>query len=87
MSYKTIHVDRKERFSIGIDQETGGYYVSIPVANRMVDYSEHYAIDKALAEGFPENFATVLELVKKCRNRENDEALLEPPGSDRGIAS
>jgi len=51
----------------------------------MADYEEYYAIDRVMAEGFPENFAAVLELVKKCRNRENDEALLEPPGSDRGI--
>ena len=85
--FRDIHIEKEHRFSIGIDQETGKYYLSIPVANQMVDYEEYYFIDKQLVESFPSNLEEILVLVSKCRNRENDTALIHKPGRDRGVAS
>lgn len=38
------HLFREERFSLGRDGTTGDYFLSIPVANRMVDYEEFYRL-------------------------------------------
>ena len=33
--------------TLGIEEESGRYYISILVSNRRIDYDEYYEIDKA----------------------------------------
>ena len=87
MRFRDLHVDTTNRFSLGIDHKTGSHYVSIPVANRLVDYEEYYTIEQSLVDGFPETFDAVMEIVKQCRDQKLDHQLIIEPGTDRGVAS
>ncbi|WP_347906120.1 hypothetical protein [Pseudomonas purpurea] len=87
MKFNDVFVDRVERFSLGIEQESGRFYLSIPVSNRLVDYEEYYQIDQACFDAYRANPALALAFLQGCRNRERDELLMLKPGRDRGVAS
>ena len=87
MRFKDIHLMKGYRFSIGEDMQEGSYFLSIPVANRMADYEEYYRIPQMLVDGFPGTLETLRAIADKSRRRENDENLIVPPGTDRGVAS
>lgn len=80
-----MFVNRELRFSLGIEQDSGRYYLSIPVSNRLVDYEEYYEIDQAAFERYRIDPAAADGFLSRCRNREADGQLLLPPGSDRGV--
>jgi len=77
-------VSREQRFSIGVETRTGRYYVSIPVANRMLDYEEYYEIDTRMFERFLADSGEALNFVERYRWREEDARLFYAPGRDRG---
>jgi len=85
--FKDIYINKDERFSIGFDEGSNRYYISIPVSNRMVDYEEYYVLPKDTALSYDNNIEDILCIVKKCRDRKNDEHLFFKPGKDRGIPS
>jgi hypothetical protein len=80
-------IDKIRRFSIGREEESGRYYLAIPVSNRMVDYEERYEIGAELHDGYPANAVLVEEFADRCRRRLNDDLLFAKPGSDRGVAT
>ncbi|GLQ87154.1 hypothetical protein [Dyella flagellata] len=84
MNFIDKHVFREERFSVGIEETTGKYYVSFPVANSYVEYEEYYEIDRDQYEACPANLDVLKEIVKKSRARQNDERLIVKPGRLRG---
>lgn len=84
MKFKDVLVDREERFSIGVEEESGHFYLSIPVSNGMVDYEEYYEIDEAAFETYRIDMKAAMNLVLRCRNREADDLLMIQPGKDRG---
>ncbi|WP_062120473.1 hypothetical protein [Collimonas pratensis] len=86
MKFKDILVRKEERFSIGIEEQTGKYYLSIPVANNFVDYEEYYEINKDEFDAFSASVLTATEFVQQCRSREQDDRLIMKPGKDRGVA-
>jgi hypothetical protein len=86
MKFKDVVVNRDERFSVGVEQDSGKHYVSIPVSNGLVDYEEYYEIDQPTFEGYVADPSSALEFVKRCRNREMDDRLIVKPGSKRGTA-
>ncbi|WP_044559371.1 hypothetical protein [Azospirillum sp. B4] len=86
MKFKDIAVNRQERYSIGVEQETGRFFLSIPVSNRLVDYEEYYEISQSEFDAFRHNLSTALPLVQRCRHRQADDRLMVTPGSDRGVA-
>lgn len=86
MKLNDVWVNREERFSIGIEETTGRFYVSFPVRNAMIDYEEYYVIDQARFDLFQKDSDTALAFVMKCRRREMDECLMIQPGSKRGWA-
>lgn len=67
-----------------MDTQTQRHYLSIPVANQMVDYEEYYLITPeqfqqySIAPELGAMFAT------ECRARLCDNLIILPPGSDRG---
>lgn len=81
-----MHVFREDRFSIGHDSQTGEYFLSIPVANRMVDYEEYYRITPEQNERFADDVDAARAFADACRARQKDDALILQPGSDRGTA-
>ena len=85
MRFRDTHVNSSERFSVGQELDSGRFYLSIPVSNRLADYEEHYEISRECHDRYVRNLAELSEFAKKCRNRECDHLLFIKPGSDRGI--
>jgi len=86
MRFRDILVRKEERYSIGVEELTGRYYLSIPVANNLVDYEEYYEINKEEFDAFNVSVVAVAEFVQQCRNRKQDNRLMMKPGKDRGVA-
>lgn len=59
-------------------------YLSIPVANRMVTYDEHYALTRAQVDLFAVDRNAAAAFAQECRRRQHDDRLILPPGCDRG---
>jgi hypothetical protein len=76
-----------ERFTLGKDEESGRYYVSIPVSNGLVEYSEYYAISDSEFEHLNSAANEIRGLVERSRAQQNDENLIVKPGSNRGSAN
>jgi hypothetical protein len=87
MKFNDTFVNKDERFTIGIEEVTGKYYVSIPVSNRLVDYDEYYEISIESYELFLRDSSAALNFVERCRARQEDESLMFKPGADRGVAT
>lgn len=85
MKFKDEFVSREMRFSLGVEEESGRFYLSIPVANRLVDYEEYYEIDRTAFERYRTDPRSAEGFLERCRNREADELLILKPGSDRGV--
>ncbi len=87
MKFTDVAVNRAERYSIGVEEDSGRCYLSIMVSNSMVDYEEYYEIDRASFERYRRDLASALEFVSQCRQRQADDRLMIPPGSNRGSAT
>jgi hypothetical protein len=85
MKFQDTSVDKENRFSIGTEKESGRYYLSIPVANRLVDYEEYYLITQEQHDQYPTNINDLTNFAESCRKRLNDHLILQQPGADRGI--
>jgi hypothetical protein len=44
MQFDDIFIFKSERFAVGQEQDSGKYYLSIPVSNGLVEYEEYYEI-------------------------------------------
>jgi len=86
-NFSDIHINKENRFSLGVETYSGKYFLSIPLSNKMVDYEEYYEIDKILVENYPDSINEIIKLLKRCRSRQYDDFLFYKPGSDRGIPS
>jgi hypothetical protein len=84
MNFKDVAVNREQRYSIGIEQSSGKYYVSIPASNGLVEYEEYYEIDQAMFDKFRADPGSALPFVERARNRLEDPRLLYQPSTKRG---
>lgn len=85
MKFRDLYFSREDRFSVGIEEESGTYYVSIPVSNQLVDYEEYYRIDKSLFEKYRNDLKNLKYIADEARNHLRDNDLLIKPGQDRGV--
>jgi hypothetical protein len=85
MKFSDSTSDQLARFSLGRELESGRFYLSIPVSNRLVDYEEHYEISQAMHDSYPKNRKELVAFAEACRRHEKDSLLLVKPGADRGI--
>lgn len=85
MKFEDLHIFREARFSIGQERDSGKHYLSIPVANRLVDYEEYYELTRAEFDLFTKDFRTASEFADQCRKHKKDDRLFMKPGSDRGV--
>ncbi len=74
------------RLSLGIDSETGGHYLAIPVTNQKLDYEEYYCLSAKEFEQFLNDQTEASAFAEQCRNRQCDDRLILQPGKDRGVA-
>jgi len=79
-----VYVNRADRFSVGVEQESGKHYVAIPVRNDFVDYEEYYEISPDQFTAFRQDAALALAFVIACRERKEDARLMMKPGRLRG---
>jgi hypothetical protein len=63
----TVAVNREERYALEVETATGRCFLSIPVANRAVDYSEFYEIDQETLDRFQADPDSAIPFVWKCR--------------------
>ena len=84
--FTDISVNQKERYSLGRDEQSGDYYLSIPVANQMIDYEEFYHLSALEYKSFAEDEKKAVAFADACRKRLHDDRLILQPGSDRGVA-
>lgn len=84
MRFVDSYTDTDGRYSLGRDSKTSGYYLSIPVSNRLVDYEEYYRLSRDLFGVFLQDRSEALGFADRCRARECDDLLILQPGADRG---
>jgi len=82
MKFKDVGVNREERYSVGIEEDSGKHYVSIPVSNGLVDYEEYYEIDQPTFERYRADPDSARDFVMRCRKREMDDRLIVKPGKN-----
>lgn len=85
MKFKDLFFSKEKYFSVGIEEESGDYYISVPVSNRLADYEEYYRIDKNLYEKFKSDLVQLEFIAEECRNHLRDDDLIIKPGADRGV--
>lgn len=88
MKYKDKKFSRELRFAIGIEEESGKYFLSIPVKSVMhVDFEEYYEISEAEFNSFMEDLENGAGLANRCREHLEDDRLFEKPkpGEPRGF--
>jgi hypothetical protein len=86
VKHKAVVANRRERYTLGFIEDTGKYYASIMVSNRMVDYDEYYEIDRDEFDRYCADPVSAFAFVKRCRRREEDDRLIYQPGPERGGA-
>lgn len=84
MKFRDKLVNREHRFSIGIEEDSGKCYLSIPVSNGLVDYEEYYEINHDTFDKFQANLDQAANFAEECRRRLMDDRLIQKPGSNRG---
>lgn len=84
MRFNDVHIFQGQRFSLGIDTQTQQPYLSIPVANQMVDYEEYYLITPDQFQQYSTDPDAGALFADECRARLSDQLLILQPGSDRG---
>lgn len=85
MKFNDIAISRENRFSIGVEEISGKYYLSIPVSNQYVDYEEYYELSKDMFESFKADMDSALNFVQQCRERKKDNLLIQKSGKYRGV--
>ncbi len=85
MRFVDTAINTELRFSIGQEIESGRYYLSIPVSNRLCDYEEYYVISRDEHDAYPSDLLALREFAGQCRERRHDHLLYLQPGSDRGV--
>lgn len=67
--FADTHVFRAERFSLGIDRDTGRYFLSTPVSGKMhaVEFEAYFSITDSEYRLFSEKPNVALDFLEDCR--------------------
>ena len=84
MKLEDTYFSRKDRYSLGVETTSRRNYASIPVSNGLVDYEEYYEITADQFHGFSRDREAALAFIESCRRHEQDDLLIQKPGSNRG---
>ena len=84
MKFSDEFSSRDDRYSLGLEVESGRRYVSFPVSNGVVDYEEYYELSTERYEQFRVDPTAAVAFVEESRRREHDELLMLRPGWNRG---
>jgi hypothetical protein len=84
MKATDTYISREDRFSLGVDEDSGTPYASFPVSNGIADYEEYYALTREQYQAFLADPASALSFVEEARAHRHDDLLLQKPGGSRG---
>ncbi|MGE2715207.1 hypothetical protein ACQI4L_14200 [Mycolicibacterium litorale] len=85
MKFEKAFVSREHRYSLGIETDSGGHYLAIPVSNQLIDYLEYYKLSDDEYRAMRDNVNQAIDFADSCRRREHDDRLFMQPGTDRGV--
>ncbi|MDG3009905.1 hypothetical protein G4X40_07060 [Rhodococcus sp. D2-41] len=84
MKFEDSYFSRDDRYSLGVESESGKYYLSIPVSNGVVDYEEYYELTPGEYDKFLKDATAAALFAESTRRRERDRLLIQKPGTNRG---
>jgi hypothetical protein len=84
MKLKTTKVTQTGRYAIGIEEDSGKFFILFPVRGMILEDVEIYEISSAEFKLFSEDLDKAKDLVERCRKRLEDARLLEKPITPRG---
>jgi hypothetical protein len=85
MKPRDEYFSREERYSLGVDEESGRFYASFPVNSSAVGYEEFYELNADQYREFLADPVTAIVFIEECRRHERDDLLMQKPGWNRGI--
>ena len=70
-----IVVFRAQRFSLGLEEETGAYFLSTPLSgfNRAAEYEAYFRISAAEFEHYRSDPDAAEDFLETCRNHGNED--------------
>ncbi len=63
MKFENTFLSREHRYWLGVEKESGDYFLAIPVANNMVDYVEAYRLSAEEYGAFLEQRSAAINFV------------------------
>lgn len=78
-NFSDIKVSKEERYALGKEITTDKYYLSFPLRNGYVDYSEYYEISPEQLDEFLTNEDVLIDFLTKCRRRKMDNLMIFYP--------
>lgn len=78
--FRDNFVSPEHRFSLGTDQETGGYYLSTPVSGftAVAEWEAYFSIDLEQFARFRADPSSADDFTEDCRMGRNRERLIYP---------
>ena len=83
MKFKDLYFSKEKFFSVGVEEKSGRYYLSIPVGSTKADYEEYYWLDNDTYKKHESDLSSLEFLAEECRKRFRDDDLVYKPGSER----
>lgn len=87
MPFNDLVTNPLHRFSLGVEEGSRRFYLSIPVSSSLVDYEEYYAITEDQFECFKIDLMAAREFAARCVRHQFDDRLMIKPGTHRGVAA
>jgi len=87
MKFRDTAFSRIGRYAIGVEENSGKYFLSIPVTNHLAEGDEYYEITPQEFEIFDKDIGRANELADRCRQRLEDSRLMYQPFLERGFPS
>lgn len=84
MRFKHAYTSRENYYALGVEEESGTKYISIPLSLPRVDYEEYYTLTDSQYADFMANPADAVNFADECRDGLHFQALFYTPAEKRG---
>ncbi len=78
MRFNDTFISRSERFSLGIEEDSGRYYLSLPVSQPRVDYEAFYVLSAEEYQLFLSDAAACAAFLAHCQAGECEARRIKP---------
>ncbi|WP_020178993.1 hypothetical protein [Methylopila sp. M107] len=87
LQFDDMMISETERYSLGVERNSGAHYISVQISAQLVDYEEYYELTE-------EEFFLLLDdpeagqtLARRCRDGHEAARLFSRPGGPGGAAT